>query len=562
MLSASMKRVRVVLTCVLLCIAVLDLSVSAGGVDAPPRLVVVIVVDQLPAELFERISPLFSGGFREFVDGGVKYQNAKHDHALTQTGPGHFALMSGRYPGPAGVPANEYYDRTRRRILYSIEDTAARIIGGDKTSASYRIVDATALGDWMKAARPGSRVYTVAGKDRAAILLGGKHPDGAFWFDKAAGGFTSNTYYMDGLPDFVRRFNARNDADRLIHRRWDRMLPDAKLYEMFAGPDSAPGEVIVFDGETAPVFPHVPLAARESTSDLTDYGPMFDFPWMDEFTLDMAGAVARRCNLGKDRDPDLLCVSLSAFDPIQHHYGSRSQESMDALLRMDVAVGKFMMTVRRVAGSKNVMFVLVSDHGSQPLPEWMQSRGVPARRAGNDVREFRERLLQSFRAKYRDADSLFLFRGRENFHFDHAELAQRRIPISEVYGMVRNLAAGEDWIAQVFDREELMSDAKLGVVGDRMRHSFHPVTGADIYLIPNPYVITAGGEFTRRGTNHGTPYDYDAHVPMIFLRPGQESETVSRPVRTVDVAPTIAEILGVTFPAAVNGVSLAELRVR
>lgn len=532
---------------------------GTGGGSAPP-LVVVIVIDQLPVELFDRLSPLYTGGFKTFQDGGVRFRNAYHVHAITQTGPGHFVLMSGRHPGPAGVLANEFYDRTAGRIVYCVEDTGARVIGSDARGASYRNVDATALGDWMKSANRASLVYSVAGKDRSAVLLGGRKPDGAFWFEPQSGGFTTSTYYADTLPRFVQKFNAERRAEALSKIPWRRLLKEESVYQKFSGPDDAPGEDVISEGETSPVFPHgVRITADRAADGSENFGRFIPFPWMDVLTLNFAQTVVEAAKLGADTVPDLLCVSLSAFDQIGHICGPNSQEVMDAALRIDRELGSFQKFLEKRVGPGRVLMVLTSDHGAQPLVEWSQARGIESARVSAEVKKFRARLFQEFEKNYGNAGKLFLFRGQENIHLDHDALLERRIARKEVYDLVKTQAASETWIAAAFDRDQLLSGGNIGPIGEALRRSFNEKKGADIYFIPKPYFYTVGGDRGRRGTSHGTPYEYDAHVPLIFLWPDAKSEDIDRQVRTVDLAPTLAKILGVPAAAEVDGKVLEEL---
>lgn len=520
----------------------------------PPKLVLVLVIDSLSAELLDRLGAeyQYKGGLRWIYGYGMRFRKTYHDHALTLTSPGHFTLMAGRHPGSAGVPANEFYDRTQKRIVYAVEDTQARLLTSDGRAASYRNIDATALGDWMKAANPKSQVFSIAGKDRAAVLMGGKRPDGAFWFDPQIGGFTTSTYYSDALPDLVRNFNAQKKPDRFFGMPWKLLLGKSKIYEIYGGFDDIPGENVLSDEEDSPVFPHVIFSeAGVKKPDADWYKKFMNFPWMDEVTLDLAKQILLSQKLGRDDAPDLLCVSLSAFDLINHTFGPASQEIIDALMRIDQEIGDLLKVIEKLVGLDQTLVVLSSDHGIQPLPELAHT--VDALRAAPLARKFRERLQDEFREKYDKADELFLFRGLENITFDHDKLAARNIPRAEVYNVVRKAAEKETWVAFLFDRDQLESPKNLGPVGERLRHSFNPKRGGDIYLIPRAYYLTTGG---RLGTSHGTPYDYDAQVPLIFAGFNVPKAAIDRPARTVDMAPTIARFLGVAVPNNVVGFPL------
>ena len=437
-------------------------------------------------------------------------------------------------------------------MVSSVEARQSRILGADGRGASYRNVQATALGDWMKEADSQSLVYSVAGKDRSAVLLGGQRPDGAIWFHPQAGGFTTSTYYADTIPKAVQIFNARNRVEPFFGKDWQRALKDEKLYRTYAGADDAPGENMISRDEDSPVFPHR-LTGRPASD---GFGAFMAFPWLDELTVKLARHLIESTRIGLDDHPDLLAVSLSAFDVLGHAFGPNSQEAMDAAIRVDRELGAFVQFVEQRFGRGRVLLVLTSDHGVMPLAEVCRSKGLPAARVSAEVKAFRTRLFDELEKKYESAARLFLFRGQENIHFDHEELARRRIDPQDLYEEVRLLASTETWIAHILDREELLHPRDLNPVGQQMLHSFHPEKGADLYLIPKPYLITQGAP---RGANHGSPYDYDARVPLLFYGWQAAPKTANRPVRTVDLAPTLARILGVATPDGLDGTALEEL---
>jgi predicted AlkP superfamily pyrophosphatase or phosphodiesterase len=178
------------------------LATAASGVMRP-KLVVVVTVDQFSAELMQTYGPELTRGLALLRKEGVFFTEAYHDHAFTDTGPGNSVLLSGRFPASTGIVENTWFDRAIGKVVYCVEDAAARsLTAPGKVSASNARFLGDGLGDWLQAQVPGSRVFSVSGKDRAAILMSGRRPTGVFWFMGSAG-FTSSTAYTEQLPAWL-----------------------------------------------------------------------------------------------------------------------------------------------------------------------------------------------------------------------------------------------------------------------------------------------------------------------------------------------------------------------
>ncbi|MBI4180190.1 hypothetical protein HY522_12285, partial [bacterium] len=171
-------------------------------------------------------------------------------------------------------------------------------------------------------------------------------------------------------------------------------------------------------------------------------------------------------------------------------------------------------------------------------------------RAGRRVREFQKRVATEVRNKYGPPSKLFLFQGREVYYLDRPYLAANDTSYTSILADIRFWASSETWISRIYDRDQLMSGERLNAVGEQLRHSFHPSIGADLYFIPRPYVYTSG---YPNGTGHGTPYSYDNHVPLLWYDPARPPVEISDTVYTVDIAPTLAERIGLRPPEMLDG---------
>ena len=394
----------------ILALLVLAASVAAGD---KPRLVVIVSVDQMRPDTLTRFDAEYTGGLKRVLERGARFRGF-HDHAATETGPGHAVMTTGCHPGTAGIVANNWLDPRTLEGVYCV--------AGDAPDNLLR----DGLGDWMKRADPKAKVFSVAGKDRAAILMGGKGPDGVYWFDRKGEGFTAR----GGAPEWLTAFNRDG---------WIDAVPEHWTYEPvpWLRADDYEGEAPRF-GRAAP---H-PLRAgtlRETLERL--YGT----PWLDEWTLRLARATVERFDLGGDESCDLLCLSLSACDTAGHLYGPRSQEIRDLVLRLDRHLGAFFefLDARGAAWTA----VLTADHGVLPIPEALR---VDARRLLQDVES-------AVAAKVGHGALVRVASG--DLYLDRARLAELKLEPDAVLAALRGVLEARPEVEAVFDRAQMMGGA-------------------------------------------------------------------------------------------------------
>ena len=362
----------------LIIIVALNLVSCTLSFSKPPRLIVLLVVDQMRPDLLTRFDDLYRGGFRWLMDNGIWFTDAHHEHSYTATGPGHTAIGFGQYPGKVGVIGNSFYDRNLKKNVNCVEDPKAKIIGSNRGIARSSVrIDANGLGDWIKLANPSSRIISIGGKDRAACLLGGKNPDQAIYYNNL-GEFVSSDYYVNQLPSWATKFNYELKTRSYGDSLWRRSL-DEFLYEEYAREDYFYGEEDNYKNDKySPVFPigtdleNDPLAI------------LMGKPWFEREVLLLSKYAVLDDSLGLDEAPDFLSIGLSAMDWIIHSYGPFSQEAMDACIKLDTYLGEFIEFLDDHVGLENVLFTLTADHGGLPLPEYLLAKGQKAGRINND----------------------------------------------------------------------------------------------------------------------------------------------------------------------------------
>jgi predicted AlkP superfamily pyrophosphatase or phosphodiesterase len=511
---------------------VLSLVLAASGAArAPrPRLVVVITVDQLRPDYLERYRRQLIGGLGLLLRTGAVFTDAYQDHAITETAPGHATLLSGRWPAHTGIIRNDA----------SVQDSSAPLLAVAGPGASPARFRGTAFFDWLHAAEPRARALSVSRKDRGAILPLGRARQQVYWYQ--AGLFTTSRYYADSLPAWVREFNAQRIPFRAAGAAWTLLLPA----EDYAEPDSQAYE----NGGHDFTFPHrLPADSARAAAALTTV------PTMDSLTLAFALAGVRALELGGRGATDLLAVSLSTTDAVGHAFGPDSREIHDQVLRVDRYLGWFFGQLFVRFGGANVLIALTADHGVTPLPEWARVHGHPdARRVAVDsiVRDVNAQLgRRTTPAEWLLFDTgLLLVPGRET-------LAAAGVNVDSVLDDVAARLRAVPGVARVQRPAELsLADTAADPVARRWQHEIPPDAGVALVVTLRPYAIWSDEHSGL--AQHGQPSDFDAHVPLMLW--GQRIRSGTHPGRVgeVDLAPTLARLLGLTPAEPLDGRVLVE----
>src|SRR6266550_9587003 len=327
-------------------------SASQADVRAasPPSLVVLITVDQFRWDYLDRFGPQLQGGLAMLARGGAWFTNAHHDHAITETAPGHATLLSGRFPRSTGIMANSV----------GVLDPESPLLGfSGGLGASPKRFQGTELFDWLNAKNPKSRALSVSSKDRGAILPIGRSKQQVYWY-ALDGEFTTSRYYADSLPDWVKKFNARRIPDSYGGKTWNPLLADTAYKEA----DS----VSIEGGGRDFVFPHV-----LPTDPAAVEGILWATPFGDELEVALALDGVSALHLGEGPQTDVLALSLSATDLINHRLGPDSKEAHDQVLRTDRTIGMFLDSLFKLRDPSRVILALSADHGFGTIPELAQN---------------------------------------------------------------------------------------------------------------------------------------------------------------------------------------------
>ena len=512
----------------------------------PPRLIVVVSVDQLCQEYFQRFAGnLDPDGFYALAsNSGTIYTNCHHAHAFTLTGPGHAVQLTGTYPFQNGIIGNDWYDRKLKKNLYCVTDTSCTTIGAQVGDGpcSPKNLQVPTVGDMLKlATNKQAKVIGVSLKDRAAILMTGHLADAAYWFEETEGTWATSSYYRPDLPPYIRAFNESKYPDRYAELEWNLALPIQRYHH--DAPDDYKYENPPEDlGRT---FPHKLAPAGKKL-----YSQLRTTPYGSDMTLDVAKAVIENENLGGDEIPDLLCVNFSSNDYVGHAFGPQSLEVEDITIRTDRLLAQFYNYVVERVGRDNVVFALTADHGVCPLPELMKQKGML--HTGRDplggeakVKAQLEILLRE-RLNLGDVKELLVPRVESQQLFldrDHPALAGDKFVAAQ--RVCRDWLLAQKGIHVAITREDLLVGRGGGALNAPFIKTFHPERSGDVLWAYLPYYLCGGS-----GTTHGSPWRYDTHVPLVLLGAGIERGIHGRRTSPAMLAPTIAELFGVDAPAA------------
>lgn len=530
-------------------------AATAAPPAAAPRLVVFISIDQCRSDYLTRFVDHYLparrsgelGGFSLLVAEGAHFRDAHFAHVPTTTGPGHTTLATGAPPALHGIIGNRIFDRATGKSRRCVEDPSVQTIGGKATPASARNILVTTLGDELKLATGGhARVVSVAIKDRAAVPLAGHAADLALWMDDATGNWVTSTYYRpDGtLPAWVEKLNQERHLDRLAGAVWEPLLPREAYRQTLTAGRAAP---------SGPLFSHaLPSELDEKLFDAWGaWGPANDE------VMEVARRAIAGEQMGLDEVPDLFLLNLSTNDYVGHTYGPNSAEIMDVTVRTDRALAELLRFLNRhvPGGLDRVLIVVTADHGVSTAPEEaLEAARIPASRGtGAATAEAVDTALDS---AFGAADWVLEgTRTEPNVYLNRAAALERRVDPSALERVAAEAASRAPGVYIAFGRTQILTgQLPRWPWVDKVAAGFHPTLGGDVFLVTRPGWLLSGPP----DASHGSPWPPDTHVPMVLRGPGIAHGVWYRRVTSMDIVPTLAQVLGIGYPTGCMGQPLFE----
>lgn len=488
--------------------ALFAVLIATSSPAAPPKLGVLIVIDQLDAETFAKRLPATKGGIARLAAQGLRFTEARYEVAPTLTSAGHATLATGTWASVHGVVSNEWVDWATGRSVLSTEDKAFQVLGRptakqDGTAPTF--LQVPTLGDSMKVNDARAKVVAISGKDRSAMLLAGRSADAVLWFDSDRPMFTSSTFYATELPAFVAAINQKIDA-----------ALQAKRFSW-----SGEGR----DGDNEPNAEQPELQ-----------------PLVDAWEVDLALAAVKGLSLGADDAPDLLCISFSGHDRIGHTFGGDGPESLAEFMAVDRELARLLDGLDAAVGKGAWVAALSADHGVAPVPEKLKERRVDAGRI--DLKALRLKLEQK-------ADELLgpgdWFAGSKTPGL--TSTAAGRVKLATIAEPLRELAMAQPGIADLFTVARL--NESKSPTAELWRRGFFAGRSPDFIVVAKPYWIYSVSDTT----GHASHWLYDRSVPLVISGAGVRVGRAGL-AEAIDVAPTLARLLGVPAPAGSQGRAL------
>jgi predicted AlkP superfamily pyrophosphatase or phosphodiesterase len=509
-----------------------------------PKLIVFLSIDQMRADYFTRYGKYFTGGFDRLYRTGITYANADLNFSASETGPGHAALGTGTFPWKNGIVGNEWFDRTNNKEMYCVADSTSKPVDGIGGGFSPNNLVVTAVGDWLKQHSPKSKVIAASTKDRAAILMGGKKADYAFWHNKNIDGMVTSGYYARSLPQWVKDFNASGWSEKNVPPAWTKSLPEAEYAKI--GPDTFDAEA-KWKEKTS--FPHEFTFGKKKEQ-------INGSPYGDKLVVDFAMEAVKHERLGQRNVTDLLCISLSNCDYVGHAQGPDSHEMFDLLVKIDRYLGDLFAYLDTAVGKDRYVIALSADHGVCPLPEFnAQYNGVDARRFiyANDIKPKLDSLSAALKKELNTTDDVIY----RNAFINYAAGATAGVDSVRLEEWVKSALLSIDAYADVYFRREMVTRAPSNrPFIEKYRNTYYAPRGKDyIFRIKENSIVSS----RTYGSTHGSPYAYDTHVPVLFWWNGIVPKTITREIYSADIAPTLAKIAGFPYPQGIDGAPLKEI---
>lgn len=530
--------------CRLAAALLLSAPAFAQTIPAKPKLVVGVVVDQMRWDYLYRYQNRYTAnGFRRMLREGTTCENTFIPYTPTYTAPGHASVYTGSVPALHGIVGNNWYNRELGRGVYCTEDTIAQTVGstGNAGKMSPRNMWSSTITDEVRLANNfRGKTIGIALKDRGAILPAGHTANAAYWYEN--GNFITSNYYMQQLPEWVQRFNARKLVDQYMAQPWKTLYPIETYVQSTA--DDKPYEGRVAGSTT---FLH-----RVDTLKGGRYEAFRTTPYGNTYTMEMAKAAIEGEQLGADAITDFLTVSFSSPDYIGHTFGPNSIEAEDGFLRLDQDLAALLQYLDNKVGKGQYLLFLTADHGAAHVPGFAEEHHLPAgvRSAAAQRAAWDKALEQAFGVK-----GLVLTMANDQVFLNYAVLQQNKLDRQQVKQVLTQAILQDPAIARVIDLDNIAGAALPKKVELMVANGYNQRLSGDVQYLFKPNWFDGG----KTGTTHGLWNPYDSHIPLLFfgwkIKPGK----VHREIYMTDIAPTLAALLQVQMPNASVGEVIMEV---
>jgi predicted AlkP superfamily pyrophosphatase or phosphodiesterase len=512
---------------------------------AKPKLIIGIVVDQMRFDyLYKYWDRYCEDGFRKLVNEGYQCKNLQYNYVPTYTGPGHTSIYTGTTPERHGIVSNDWFEIKSKESVYCSEDKTVNTIGSE-TAGVGRMSPinmlSTTIGDELRVATNlRSRVFGVALKDRASILPAGHIANAAYWFDSKTGNWVSSSYYMNKLPEWLKKYNQSQPAMKYLNGNWE-TLYDINSYTS-SKPDSNAYERL-FKGKTSATFPYN-LSELMPLND--GQGLIRSTPFGNTITRELAEELIKQEKLGKGNFSDMLCISFSSTDYVGHHFGTDAIETEDTYLRLDADLAKLLKFLNEWVGDENLLVFLTADHGGATVPSYLMDLKVPG---GYMNYSIVTEKAEAWIKEYCGLDSVLLKLTNDQIYLDEKSVIKAGKNPKELQQLLADSLLLLNGIHYTSTATNMTNEEYTRGTKMLMQKGFYAKRSGQVLMSMEPNWI----EYAKTGTTHGSAYSYDTRVPMLWYGWEINSGSTADSYFIDDIAPTLSWLLNIPFPNACSG---------
>ena len=537
---------KIIILCSIIFVSYINnLLVAQTAKPAPKgnttKLVVGIVVDQMRNDYIYRYWNRFgNGGFKRLVNEGYYFKNTHYNYIPTYTGPGHSSIYTGATPKSHGIIANDWYSKANSKMQYCVEDSSVKSVGCNNKSGkmSPKKQLSSTIGDELKmSSNNQSKVFAVALKDRSAVLPAGHAANAAYWFDDETGNFISSSWYQNELPQWLQKFNTEKKAVKYLEQNW-KPLYDIKTYTNSLQDDNryeaSPNKMdkSTFNYDYIRFVDSYEVAIIKAT------------PYGNSITSDLAKACIRNEKMGKDQVVDLFCLSYSSTDIVAHSYGPRSIEIEDMYLRLDKEIESLLNFLDLEVGKESYLVFLTADHGGADVPNHLLDNKIPAGYLKES--KLKKEVKAYLHSMYADS-TLLQNISNEQIYLNENKLIELKLDKNLVETNLCHFLTKHASIAEAYPSSVLCNQAFSG--NDYrvlLQNGYNQKLSGDVAFIYEPAFM----DYAEKGTTHGSGYNYDTHVPLLFFGNGIKHGSTYQYTTITQIAPTVCECLQINQPNA------------
>lgn len=523
---------------------------NAQQIEQPPKLVVGMVVDQMRWDQLYRFEKHFGeGGFNRLLKEGYNFNNVIINYIPTVTALGHTSVYTGSVPSIHGIAGNDWTDRRTGQNVYCTTDASVKGVGSSSEKigahSPHNLWSTTITDQLRMASNFRSKVVGVSLKDRAAILPAGHNPTAAFWFDEGTGHFVTSSYYMNELPEWVRKFNSKDIGSQLVRNGWN-TLKDIREYKE-STEDNMPWENIIGSAKE-PVFPYSNLAKDYNEKK----GVIRSTPFGNTLTLRMAEASLEGYQLGRGEETDFLVVNIASTDYVGHTFGPNSIEVQDTYMRLDKDLEIFLNALDQKVGKGNYLFFLTSDHGAAHSVGYMKQNKMSSDFFDKDLLSGLEKELETLLGQ---KDLIYTI---DNYqvYFNESSIMKNGLSLEQVSKATTDYLNRDPRVLYAVDLSKVGSAPIPEPIKSRIINGYNWQRSGHIQIISHDAMLPS---YSLKGTTHSVWNSYDAHIPLIFMGKGISQGQSSKPYYMTDIAPTLAQLLKIENPSGNIGEPIVEL---